>query len=152
MKIHRAAPPLDRERIGPVSIHGRPRHRVATVPAVRVEWEQVILASRDPVALGRWWREVLGWVIVDDSPIVSEIRPEPGRLPGILFVPNDRPKVDQNRLHVDLRPDAQQAEAERLIGLGASRLDVGQGDVSGVVLTDPEGNELCVLATRPASS
>jgi len=131
---------------------GRPRDRVAIVPAVSVEWEQVIVASRDPVALGRWWREVLGWVVVDDGPIVSEIQPEPGRLPGILFVPNDRPKVGRNRLHIDLRPDDQQAEVERLIGLGASRLDVGQGDVSWVVLADPEGNEFCVLAARPASS
>ena len=117
-----------------------------------LEWEQVIVASRDPVALGRWWREVLGWVVVDDGPIVSEIQPEPGRPPGILFVPNDTPKVGQNRLHIDLRPDDQQAEVERLLGLGAARVDVGQEDVSWVVLADPEGNEFCVLAARPASS
>jgi hypothetical protein len=118
---------------------------------VGVEWEQVIVASRDPVALGRWWCDVLGWVVVDDGPIVFEIQPEPGRLPGILFVPNDEPKVGQNRLHIDLRPDDQQAEVERLIGLGASRVDVGQGDVSWVVMADPEGNEFCVLAARQTS-
>ncbi len=117
-----------------------------------VEWEQVIVASRDPVSLGHWWREVLGWVVVDDGPTVCEIQPEPGRMPGMLFVPDDSPKQGQNRLHVDLRPDDQQAEVERLIGLGASRLDVGQGQVSWVVLADPEGNEFCVLAARPASS
>lgn len=56
-------------------------------------------------------------------------------------------KLGQTRLHIDLRPDDQEAEVERLIGLGASRLDVGQGDVPWVVLADPEGNEFCVLAS-----
>jgi hypothetical protein len=37
------------------------------------------------------------------------------------------------------------AEVERLIGLGARRADVGQGEVPWAVLADPEGNEFCVL-------
>jgi hypothetical protein len=36
----------------------------------------------------------------------------------------------------------------RLLGLGASRADVGQGDESWIVLADPEGNEFCVLSSR----
>ena len=35
-----------------------------------LEWEQITVASRDPVALGRWWCEALGWVVVDDGPVV----------------------------------------------------------------------------------
>jgi hypothetical protein len=38
----------------------------------------------------------------------------------------------------------QAAEVERLTALGARRIDIGQGDVSWVVLADPEGNEFCV--------
>jgi hypothetical protein len=117
-----------------------------------LEWEQIIVASHDPVALGRWWCEALGWVVVDDGPIVFEIQPEVDRLPGILFVPVERAKLGQNRLHIDLRPDDQDVEVGRLIGLGASRVDVGQGDVSWVVMADPEGNEFCVLAARRAST
>ncbi len=117
-----------------------------------LEWEQVVVASRDPVALGRWWCEALRWVVVDDGPVVFEIQPKVDRLPGIMFLPVERDKLDQNRLHIDLRPDDQDAEVDRLIGLGASRVDVGQGDVSWVVLADPEGNEFCVLAARPAST
>ncbi|MEU8489152.1 VOC family protein [Streptomyces sp. NPDC048641] len=37
------------------------------------------------------------------------------------------------------------AHRARLEGLGATRADVGQGDVSWVVLADPEDNEFCVL-------
>ncbi len=113
-----------------------------------LDWEQVVVASRDPVALGTWWNEVLRWVVVNDDPVVFEIQSEPDRLPGILFLAVDDPKEHQNRLHIDLRPDDQGAEVERLIGMGATRADVGQGDVPWVVLADPEGNEFCVLGAR----
>ena len=116
-----------------------------------LEWEQVVVASRDPVALGQWWCSALGWVVVDDGPVVFEIQPEAGRVPGIMFLPSPEPKAGQNRLHIDLRPDDQAAEVERLIGLGATRVDIGQGEVSWVVLADPEGNEFCVLAARAAT-
>ncbi len=116
-----------------------------------LEWEQVVVASADPAALGQWWCEALRWVVVDDGPVVFEIQPEPDRLPGILFLPVDEAKQQKNRLHIDLRPDDQDAEVERLIGMGASRVDVGQGDVPWVVLTDPEGNEFCVLGPRQSA-
>lgn len=116
-----------------------------------LEWEQVVIATPDPVALGRWWTEALGWVIVNDDPAEFEIQSEPGRLPGIMFLTTDEPKHGKNRLHIDLRPDDQASEVERLIGLGASRIDVGQGDVPWVVLADPEGNEFCVLGARQPS-
>ena len=107
-----------------------------------------MIAARDPAALGRWWCEALEWVVVDDDPPVFEIQPQPNRLPGILFLPLLDAKASKNRLHIDLRPDDQAAEVERLIALGARRVDIGQGDVSWVVLADPEGNEFCVLQER----
>jgi hypothetical protein len=57
-------------------------------------------------------------------------------------------KTVKNRLHLDLRADGNSTEDElaRLLALGARRADVGQGpDVTWVVLTDPEGNEFCLL-------
>jgi hypothetical protein len=53
----------------------------------------------------------------------------------------------KNRLHLDFRPDDRDVEVERLIGLGATRVDIGQGEPSWVVLADPEGNEFCVLGS-----
>lgn len=113
-----------------------------------LRWEQVVVAARDPGVLGRWWSEALQWVIVNDDPVMFEIQPERDRLPGILFLAIDEAKQGQNRLHIDLRPDDQGVEVERLIRLGASRIDVGQGNVSWVVLADPEGNEFCVLGSQ----
>ena len=53
-------------------------------------------------------------------------------------------KSVKNRLHLDLVPDDQDAEVTRLEELGATRVDIGQKDVSWVVMADPEGNEFCV--------
>jgi hypothetical protein len=113
-----------------------------------LEWEQVVVDASDPVALGRWWATALEWVVVDDDPDEFEIRPAPERLPGLLFARVPEPKTLKNRLHLDFRPADRDAAVARLLGLGASRADVGQGDESWVVLADPEGNEFCVLSAR----
>ena len=34
---------------------------------------------------------------------------------------------------------------QRLLGIGAQHVDIGQGDVAWAVLADPEGNEFCVV-------
>ena len=112
-----------------------------------LEWEQTVVTAVDPVALGRWWVDALGWVIVDEDPEVFEIRPTPDRMPGLLFLRGDE-KRGKNRLHLDFRPDDQTAEVERLLALGATRVDIGQGDAPWVVMADPEGNEVCVLGPR----
>lgn len=113
-----------------------------------LEWEQVIVHARDPEALGRWWAEALGWVVVHVGAEEFEIRPAPERLPGLDFVKHDEPKDGKSRLHLDFRPDDQAAEVARLLAHGARRVDIGQGDQSWVVLADPEGNEFCVLSGR----
>lgn len=115
-----------------------------------VDWEQVVIDSAEPVMLGRWWAGLLGWVVLDDSDGEFEIRPAPDQLPGLLFVRASETKVVKNRLHLDFRPMDQDAEVHRFLDAGASRVNVGQGDVSWVVLADPEGNEFCILAPRPA--
>jgi catechol 2,3-dioxygenase-like lactoylglutathione lyase family enzyme len=109
-------------------------------------WEQVVVDAREPAVIGRWWADVLGWVVVTDTPDEFEIRPAADRLPGIDFVRSTEPKSTKNRLHLDFRPDDQAAEVDRFVGAGAQRADIGQGDVPWVVLADPEGNEFCILS------
>jgi hypothetical protein len=113
-----------------------------------LEWEQTIVDARDPGALGRWWQQALGWVVVNEDPDEFEIRPAVDRMPGLLFVPVPEAKSTKNRLHLDFRPDDRDAEVQRLLSLGATRVDVGEGAQSWVVLADPEGNEFCVLGSR----
>jgi hypothetical protein len=113
-----------------------------------LEWEQVIVDASEPAALGRWWASALGWVVVNDEPEEFEIRPTPDRLPGLLYVRVAERKAVKNRLHLDFRPADQRAEVTRLLELGATHADVGQGDETWIVLADPEGNEFCVLSAR----
>lgn len=113
-----------------------------------LEWEQVIVHAVNPEALGRWWAEALGWVVVHASADEFEIRPAPDRLPGLDFVRANDQKPSKSRLHLDFRPDNQQAEVTRLIAHGARPADIGQGNQPWVVLTDPEGNEFCILSQR----
>lgn len=116
-----------------------------------LEWEQTVVDAADPAALGRWWAAALGWAVVGDAPDEYEIRPHPDRRPGLLFVSVPEGKTVKNRLHLDFRPDDQRAEVSRLLALGARRADVGQGEQPWVTLTDPEGNEFCVLGARRPS-
>jgi hypothetical protein len=111
-------------------------------------WEEVVVDSREPGTLGRWWLDALGWVRVGDSDEEFEIAPAEGAHPTLLFGRVPENKSVKNRLHLDFVPDDQAAEVERLLALGATRVDVGQDDVSWVVLADPEGNEFCILAAR----
>ena len=113
-----------------------------------LEWEQVIVDSADPVALGRWWATALEWVVVNDDPEEFEIRPAPDRLPGLLFARVPEPKTLKNRLHLDFRPDDRDAAVARLLELGATRADVGQGDES-MDRSERSGRQrVCVLLSR----
>jgi hypothetical protein len=93
-----------------------------------LEWEQVVVHSADPVALGQWWATALSWVVVCSSDEEFEIRLEPDRLPGLDFVRLDESKKAKSGPHLDFRPDDQDAEVARLEALGAKRVDIGQGE------------------------
>jgi len=127
-----------------------------------VRWYTVVVDCRDVSAQARWWAEALNWRIVIETEDEVVIAPPHAldetrfiaveeRGPGLVFVPVPEDKQLKNRLHIDLAPrasDDQEAEVARLVGMGASRVDVGQRDATWVVLADPEGNEFCVLSPR----
>lgn len=98
---------------------------------------------------GCFWSAALGWPLVWDQDEETAIRsPDPGGPMITWSGPPLIPKHGRNRLRVDLAPAAggdQAAEVERLVSLGATRIDGGRGDAGRVVLADPDGNELAVL-------
>jgi GNAT superfamily N-acetyltransferase len=113
--------------------------------------------SAAPSALAGFWQQALGWRRTheqDDEVVLEppEGGAEDGIVPDLLFLRVPEDKAGKNRLHLDLRPDDQQAEVARLEALGARRVDVGQGEVRWVVLADPEGNEFCVLHPLPTDA
>jgi hypothetical protein len=111
----------------------------------------IVFEPGDPVT-GRFWGEAIGWPLVYDQDGDTAIRAPDGKGPFITFGPPGRAaKTEKNRLHLDIAPPKdgdQQTEVERLVSLGATRVDIGQGDVPWVVMADPDGNEFCVLTPR----
>lgn len=109
----------------------------------------VVIDALQPQLIADFWCDVLGWQVVEQDAEVISIAPAGGAWPTIDVVAVPERKSGKNRLHLDLRADrvATAQELERLLGLGARRVDVGQQpDVSWVVLGDPEGNEFCLLS------
>jgi predicted enzyme related to lactoylglutathione lyase len=115
----------------------------------------LVVDAHDCERLARFWSAALGWRITVETDEEWAIEPPAGSpeadvAPDILFVRVPDEKTVKNRLHLDLRPVDQQAQVQRLVDLGAHRVDIGQPeDVSWVVMRDPEGNEFCVLAALP---
>lgn len=117
---------------------------------------QVIVDSANPSAQARFWAQALDWVVAYDESDEAEIWPEGFSYPSpealsLDFVPVPERKAGKNRVHLDLASTSIQHQAElvdKVLGLGATRVDIGQGDVPWVVLADPEGNEFCVLEPR----
>ena len=89
---------------------------------------------------------MLGYDIETEPDGITHLRPPAGGEPSVWLQPSAGPKDGKNRNHLDLRTRDVHAEIERVLGLGATRADVGQtGDEGFVVLADPEGNEFCIL-------
>ena len=102
-------------------------------------------------AVGYFWSEALGWPLVWDQDEETAIQSPRGGPKIAWGGPPVEPKNGKNRYHFDRAPSDgrdQEAEVERLVSLGARRVDIGQGDVGWVVLADPDDNEFCVLAAR----
>ncbi|MER7195329.1 VOC family protein [Streptomyces flaveolus] len=101
---------------------------------------ELAVDCHDPERLAAFWCEVLDFAVIDRSegkveigswtPTVEEVRARQ-MPPTLVFLQVPEGKAVKNRLHLDV-----------------TRTHVGQGpDRSWVVMSDPEGNEFCVLRT-----
>jgi hypothetical protein len=139
---------------------------------------QVTFDAHDPGALSRFWAEAIGYPLQDPPPpfesweqaleawgVPADQRNDASALvdpqgtgPRIFFQKVPEGKTAKNRLHLDVRAApglegdermaALEAECDRLVGLGATRVKRFEPDppMSGgfIVMQDPEGNEFCL--------
>ena len=134
---------------------------------------QITFDAADPHGLARFWAAALGYEVEDNAEFVQglldagHIPPEAtvevdgvlafrevaactdreGRRPRLFFQLVPEPKTAKNRVHLDLHVGEADvdAEAERLVGLGATHLWTSDDrGARTITLADPEGNELCV--------
>ena len=138
---------------------------------------QVTFDSADPARHAAFWAEALHYVLqpppsgfaswdaaLDAWGVPEEQRNDRSALvdpagvgPRMFFQRVPEPKTAKNRLHLDLRAaagltgedrlTALEAECDRLVGLGANRVQRFEPDALSagfIVMLDPEGNEFCL--------
>jgi predicted enzyme related to lactoylglutathione lyase len=111
----------------------------------------VVADCADPRAMARFYGEAMDWTVHQVADDFASLRSARGVGPYLEFIRTPDVKTVKNRVHLDLRPypdDDQAAEVARLRALGATDVDLGQGDVPWTCLADPEGNEFDVLTPR----
>jgi predicted enzyme related to lactoylglutathione lyase len=116
-----------------------------------VRLHHIVIDTHDLPGLAAFWTRALGWKILSEREREIVIGTDENAPVGICFMPVTDTKTVKNRLHLDITTgaDDRDAEIERLLGLGAQRVDVGQtGQESWTVLADPEGNEFCVIRPK----
>ena len=112
-----------------------------------VRLHHIVIDAHDLPGLARFWTQALGWKILSEREREIVIGTDENAPVGICFMPVTDPKTVKNRVHLDLTSSAADRlqEIDRLVALGARRVDIGQtGAESWTVLADPEGNEFCV--------
>jgi predicted enzyme related to lactoylglutathione lyase len=124
-----------------------PRPEYATTGAVAA----IVAMAADPAALARFWSAASGWPVVRGNVEYAALQSPDGRGPWLEFIRYVHPHEVKNRIHLDVAPPPEGTiadEVARLTALGAHPADIAQGDVPWQVLTDPEGNEFCILTPR----
>ena len=107
----------------------------------------MVLDCADPEVLAQFWAPALGYTIGGRGGAYVRLLPtEPGQ-PHLLLQRVPEPKSAKNRMHLDIHVADIDAEAERLVSLGATRVSSSPYEERGFhwhLMADPEGNELCV--------
>ena len=139
----------------PGGTSGRVRGMQSGVPAdtdsMPVRLHHIVVDAHDLPGLARFWTQALGWKVLSEREREIVIGTDENAPVGMCFMPVTDPKTVKNRVHLDLTSSAQDRdqEIERLVALGARRVDIGQtGTESWTVLADPEGNEFCVIRPK----
>ena len=101
----------------------------------------------DAAKLAGFWADVLGSSVSPDPTPEFAVIDADGGAPRLAFHQVPEAKTVKNRLHLDLISAQSEAESERLLALGASRIrDVEQGGARWTTFADPEGNEFDLVA------
>ena len=108
--------------------------------------KDIVIDCADPERLAAFWAGLLGRTVAARiGPYVWLTR---GDGPGMGFQKSDGPKVGKNRVHFDVASPDPAAEQARIEALGG-RLLPQYAPGGFLVMTDPEGNEFCVIPSEP---
>lgn len=108
----------------------------------------IVLGVNDVARSTDFWHAALGYVPRepgDGTWVTLAPASGPGALLSLML--SETPAQDHPRIHLDLYAEDQAAEVERLVSLGARRVDwdLYPDDPDFIVLEDPDGNRFCVI-------
>ncbi|WP_410642988.1 VOC family protein [Amycolatopsis sp. lyj-346] len=125
-----------------------PREQYADTGAVA----SIVVDAHAPGLLAAFWARITGRPIqAREGDVLVGLRAPSGRGPWLEFLRNDDVKRVKNRVHLDVAPPAEAghtAAVAEVVAAGAAPADPGGPELPWRVLTDPEGNEFCVLTPR----
>ena len=107
----------------------------------------LVLDCANPEALAEFWAPALGYVSVGTAGAYVALFPQGRAGPKLLLQRVPEAKAGKNRMHFDIEVADIDAEVERLVGLGATRVSrtpCSEHGSTWVLMHDPEGNEFCV--------
>jgi hypothetical protein len=99
--------------------------------------------------LGCFYSQALGWPLVWDQDEETAIQAPGGTGPKITWSgPPLMPRLGPERFHFHLAstpPTSEQEVLDRIIALGATRLDGGDACPGAIALADVDGNQFCLV-------
>ncbi|HJR24290.1 MAG TPA: VOC family protein [Acidimicrobiales bacterium] len=114
----------------------------------------LVLDCGDPLALADFWAPALDYVSVGEVGSYVALFPNGRPGPKLLLQRVSEPRVAKNRMHLDIEVADIEAEATRLVALGATRVQdetLSEHGSTWILMADPEGNEFCICdAGQPA--
>lgn len=114
----------------------------------------LVLDCENPERLAEFWGPALGYVNLGTFGSYAALYPDGRAGPKLLLQKVDEAKAVKNRMHLDIEVPDIEAEAARLVALGARRVEdapCSEHGTTWVLMADPEGNEFCVCdAGRPS--
>ena len=120
-----------------------------------VRLHHVVIDAHDLPGLARFWTQALGWKVLSERENEIVIGTDENAPVGICFMPVTDPKTVKNRVHLDLTSSAadRDQEIDRLVSLGARRVDIGQtGKDPGLSWPTPKETSSAWCARRKRSS
>lgn len=111
----------------------------------------------DPERMARFWAPLLGTdvqVTYGEPPHYVNLAPVHGG-PSLSLHRVSRPTPGKNRLHVDLVVDDLEQATERVLASGGGTApdgDIAEYGFNWRVMTDPEGNQFCLITEQPVGA
>jgi predicted enzyme related to lactoylglutathione lyase len=119
---------------------------------VAVAHVEIVIDASDADALAAFWAAALGYQPYGAAGQYRSLTDPTGTGPKLVIQEVPEAKAGKNRVHLDLHAADVEAEVERLVALGATRVDgqpIAEAGTSWIRMSDPDGNEFCVCQLHP---